>query len=288
MKSSSVFLILGILIISVGLAWIISGGIAEPATQTVTPTPIPATPATAPVTTTVPPVTMVPVTTVPAATVTTIVTAATTPRITSAPASAENIRDHFLEVAYSGTNRLERLNYSSGKSRVVIYAVSAGDDDLALIEKTARDFNAASPSVKLSENIKESGSGDVFIKFLPEEGLSAVSLMDAPVTGPFPEELTRGELYQKGIPAAKIIRGAIYINANLKGDDRRHVLVKSMMYEMGLTGDSSVFSDSVFYGAENTNVDLTTADRKVITMLYSNGAYNGMTVEELQKVIYLP
>ncbi|MFA5268326.1 MAG: DUF2927 domain-containing protein [Methanoregula sp.] len=285
MKSSSVFLILGILIISVGLAWIISGGIAEPAARTVTPTLAPATPTIAPVTTMV---TTVPVTTVPAATVATAVTAATPPGVTSAPASAENIRDHFLEVAYSGTNRLERLNYTSDKSRVVIYAVSAGDDDLALIEKTAKDFNAASPTVKLSENIKESGSGDIVIKFLPEDGLSAVSLMDAPVTGPFPEELTRGELYQKGIPAAKIIRATIYINANLKGDDRRHVLVRSMMYEMGLTGDSSVFSDSVFYGAENTNVDLTTADRKVITMLYSNGAYNGMTVEDLQKVIYLP
>jgi len=283
MKNSSIFLILGILIISVGLAWIISGGIGEPAAQAVPLTPAPVTLTAAPVTTTVPPVT-----TVPAATVTTAMAAATTPRVTSVPASAENIRDHFLEVAYSGTNRLERLNYSSDKSRVVIYAVSAGDDDLALIEKTAKDFNAASPSVKLSENIKESGSGDIVIKFLSEDGLSAVSLMDAPVTGPFPEELTRGELYHKGVTAAKIIRGTIYINANLKGDDRRHVLVKSMMYEMGLTGDSSMFSDSVFYGAENTNVDLTTADRKVITMLYTNGAYNGMTVEELQKVIYLP
>jgi hypothetical protein len=284
MKSSSVFLIIGILIISVGLAWIISGGIGEPAGKAVQPTPVPTTPAVVPVTTTV---TTVPVTTVPPATVATV----TPPQATiapTAPASAADIREHFISVAYSSTNRLERLNYTSDKPRVIIYAVSAGDDDLALIERTARTFNDASPTVKLSENIKESGSGDLFIKFLSQDGLSAVSLNDAPDSGPFLEPLTRGELYQDGVPAAKIIRGAIYINANLKGDAREHVIVRSLMYEMGMTGDSPKFSDSVFYAADNTNDELTAADRKVITMLYTQGAYNGMTMEELQKIIYLP
>ncbi len=284
MKSSSVFLIIGILIISVGLAWIISGGIGGPAAQTASPTLAP-TPV--PVTTIV---TTFPVTTVPPATVATVAPAVTSPPVSvnPTPASAADIREHFISVAYSSTNRLERLNYTADKPRVIIYAVSAGDDDLALIERTARTFNDASPTVKLSENIKESGSGDLFIRFLSQDGLSAISLTDAPDSGPFPEPLTRGELYQNGVPAAKIIRGAIYINANLKGDAREHAIVRSLMYEMGMTGDSPKFSDSVFYAADNTNEDLTAADRKVITMLYAQGAYNGMTIEELQKIIYLP
>ena len=280
MKSSTVFLILGILIVSVGLAWIISGGLVLPVQtnvpQTTTPTII----------------TMVPVTTVtiPETTVPSPVTTVITTQVTTGavPASAGDIREHFVGITYSGTNRLERLNYSASKSRVVICVLSGGDDDIALIEKIVKEFNEASPTLKISENIKESGTGDLFIKFLPGSGLSAVSLADAPDSGSFSEPLTRRELFQGEVSAAKIIRGTMYINADLKGDVRKHVLARSLMYEMGLTGDSSIFSDSIFYTGENTNMDLTSADKKVISMLYSDGTYNGMTMEELQKKIYLP
>jgi hypothetical protein len=203
-------------------------------------------------------------------------------------ASANDIRDHFLDVAYTSTNRLERLNYYTARPRVVISAESASNEDLALIEKTARDFNDASPTVKLSENVKETGTGDLIIKYLPEDGLAVINLPEAPESGPFSEALTRRELYQGSVPAAKILRSTIYINADLKGDARKHVLVRSLMYEMGLTGESTKFSDSVFFAGENTNVDLTTADKKIISMLYAQGVYNGMTIDSLRRVIYIP
>ena len=293
MKSSTVFLVIGIIIVSVGLAWIVSGGPALPAQkdvpQTTPPPVVPSTPS--PGTTGITETTAaVPVTTVTVTTAATAAPAVTTTQTptTTAPASAEDIREHFLDVAYSATSRLERLNYTAATSRVTILAISASDDDIALLENTAKDFNDASPTVKLSENIKESGSGDIVIKFLPQDGLSAVSLTDAPDTGPFTDVLTRTELDQGDVAAAKIIRSTIYINADLQGDTRKHILVRSLMYEMGLTGESSKFPDSVFYAGENTNVNLTSADKKVIAMLYTDGNYNGMTMEDLQKVIYLP
>jgi Protein of unknown function (DUF2927) len=289
MKNSSIFLIIGIIIIAIGLAWIISGGLAGPAAGTVPPAPAPTTVPAVPVTTAAVPVTTAPATTqataVPTVTATSITTLTAT---TAALASADDIRDHFLDVAYLSTNRLERLNYDSSKPRVIISAISASDQDIVLIVKTAQDFNAASPTVKLSENVKETGTGDLFIKFLPADGLSVINLNDAPEAGPFTEDLTHRELYQGNVLAAKILRGTIYINADLKGDARKHVLVRSLMYEMGLTGESTKFTDSVFYAGENTNVDLSSADKKIINMLYSQGFYNDMTMEELRKVIYLP
>ena len=98
----------------------------------------------------------------------------------------------------------------------------ASNEDIALIEKTAKDFNDASPTVKLSENVKETGTGDIFIKYLPKDGLAVIKLADVPESGPFTESLTRTELYQGSEPAAKILRGTIYINAELKDDARRH------------------------------------------------------------------
>lgn len=286
MKGSTVFLVSALIVIAVGLAWIMSGGMYGPAQGTVPPAPVTATivieiPVAA---------TAIPQTPVPAPPPAPAEPSATTPRVTVTPflASANDIRDHFLDVAYSSTNRLERLDYSAARPRVVISAVSAGREDIALIEKIAKDFNDASPTVELSENIKETGTGDLLIKFLPEDGLSAVRLSETPAAGTLSGVLTPKELYQGTVLAAKIQRGTIYINANLKGDARRHALVRSMMYQMGLTGETTRFPDSVFYAGENTNTDLSPLDRKVVAMLYGDNFYNGMTVEELRKIVYIP
>jgi hypothetical protein len=279
MKSSTVFLIFALIIVSVGFAGCTGVGLPGPATTTVPPTQV---------TTTV--VVEVPETTTPIPATSVLVTAAaTTPPATPTPtlATMNDIRQHFIDVAYSYTNRLERLNYNSARPRVVISATSASNDDIALIEKTARDFNEASPTVKLSENVKETGTGDIFIKYLPENGLAVINLADAPESGPFTESLTRTVLYQGSKPAAKILRGTIYINAGLKDNERRHILVKSLMYEMGLTGESTKFPDSVFYAGENTNTVLTSADRKIITMLYSQGYYNGMSLDQVERIVYI-
>lgn len=279
MKSSTIFLILALIIVSVGLAGCINGVMDGPsAKETVPSTQVTTTGAIEiPETTAAIPVTTAPPT-----------TAATAMQTTPTLASANDIRDHFLDVAYTSTNRLERLNYPTIRPKVVISAESASNEDLALIEKTARDFNDASPTVKLSENVKETGTGDIIIKYLSQDGLAVINLADAPESGPFSEALTRREIYQGSVPAAKILRGTIYINADLRGNARKHVLVRSLMYEMGLTGESTKFSDSVFYAGENTNINLTSADKKIISMLYAQGVYNGMTVDDLRRVIYIP
>jgi hypothetical protein len=283
MKSSTILLVLGVVIIAVGLAWIISGGIAAPAVNNVPQTTA---------TTTIPTTTVIPATTVPAATLPTVATAAPTVTASAVPIvtaiSADDITSLFLEVAYTGTNQLERVDYNSAKPRLTVVALSASNDDIAVIEKTAKDFNEASQTVKISENIKESGTGDIFIKFLPEDGLSAIKLSDIADSGTLTEVLTRRELYQGSKIGAKVMRGTVYINANLKDKDRKHMLVRSLLYQMGMTGETTKFSDSVFYAGENTNIDLTSSDKKVINILYQTAFYNGMTMDELRKYVYLP
>jgi hypothetical protein len=285
MKSSSIFLILGIIIVSVGLAWIISGGMSGPAAGTIPQTPAPTTVPVVPVTTAA-----VPVTTVPVTTAATVAPTVTTTRITTTvtSVSGDDIRNHFLDIAYTSTNRLELLDAYSARSRIILSALSASDDDIAVIENTAKSFNDASTTVKLSENVKETDKADILIKFLPEEGMSAIDLNTAPDSGTFSDVLTRTELYQGDMPAAKILRGTIYINANLKGEAKKHVLVRSLMYEMGLTGETTKYPDSIFYAEENTNVNFAPIDTKAIAMLYNSGFTNGMTGEDLRRIIYIP
>jgi Protein of unknown function (DUF2927) len=288
MKSSTILLVLGVVIIAVGLAWIISGGMGAPAENTVPQTTATKTvPATVAVTTTV-----IPSITTPAATLVTVATAAPAVTTSAVPVvtaiSADDITSLFLDVAYTSTNRLERVNYNAAKPRLTVVALSAGNDDIALIEKTAKEFNEASQTVKISENIKESGTGDIFIKYLPEDGLSAITLSTIADSGTLTDALTRRELYQGNRIGAKVMRGTVYINANLKDRERKHMLVRGLLYQMGMTGETTKFSDSVFYAGENTNTDLTSSDKKVINILYQTAFYNSMTMDELRKYVYLP
>jgi hypothetical protein len=288
MKSSTILLVLGFVIVAVGAAWIISGGIGAPAENTVPQITVTKTvPATVAETATI----ILPTTIPPAvsAIVTTAAPAVTTSAIPVVTAiSADEITSLFLDVAYTGTNRLERVNYNAAKPRLTVVALSAGNDDIALIEKTAKEFNEASQTVKISENIKESGTGDIYIKYLPEDGLSAITLSTIADSGTLTDALTRRELYQGNRIGAKVMRGTVYINANLKDRERKHMLVRGLLYQMGMTGETTKFSDSVFYAGENTNTDLTSSDKKVINILYQTAFYNGMTMEELRKFIYLP
>jgi len=283
MKSSTILLVLGVVIIAVGLAWIISGGMGAPAENTVPQTTA---------TKTMPVTTAIPATIVPAATSATVATVATAVPTSAVPVvtaiSADDITSLFLDVAYTSTNRLERVNFNSAKPRLTVVALSAGNDDIALIEKTAKEFNEASQTVKISENIKESGTGDIFIKYLPEDGLSAITLSTIADSGTLTEALTRRELYQGNRIGAKVMRGTVYINANLKDRERKHMLVRGLLYQMGMTGETTKFSDSVFYAGENTNIDLTSSDKRVINILYQTAFYNGMTMDELRKYVYLP
>ena len=283
MKSSTILLVLGVVIIAVGLAWIISGGMGAPAEKTVPQTTA---------TITIPATTAIPATIVPAATSATVATVATAVPTSAVPVvtaiSADDITSLFLDVAYTSTNRLERVNFNSAKPRLTVVALSAGNDDIALIEKTAKEFNEASQTVKISENIKESGTGDIFIKYLPEDGLSAITLSTIADSGTLTEALTRRELYQGNRIGAKVMRGTVYINANLKDRERKHMLVRGLLYQMGMTGETTKFSDSVFYAGENTNIDLTSSDKRVINILYQTAFYNGMTMDELRKYVYLP
>ncbi len=295
MKGTTAALIFGMLIISIGLAWILTGGISPaadvspPTGPTLVPTPVPVTTVREPVVT-ISPVASLPAvpsitTGAPEITQTLVITETTQPERTF---SANQVRDHFLDIAYASTNRLERLNYSESHPRVTVSLVSGVDSDKAVIADTAQEFNAVSRDVKISEMPKEGDSGDVVIKFLPATGLNVIALNDIPGAGPFNESLTRGELKYKGVVAARIMRGTIYVNGDLERNAENHILARSLMYELGVTGETTVYPESLFYSGDNTNTKLSAVDQKAIALLYEPGLANGMTLDDLKKVIYIP
>lgn len=292
MKGTTAALVFGIIILAIIGAWVLTGGAGSPAGSATPPaatTAPPLTPAPATAVPSLPATPTTEATAAPSATITTAVpatTAATRPAVTT-PVSAEQANAHFLAVAYSATNRLERYNYTATQNRLVISALTPTVEDLAAMEAVAKEFNGISRTIKVSENIKEGSNGNIIVKFLPETGLSQIVLSDIPDPGPDKESLTRREFSYQGKPTAKIVRGTIYINNNLAGDARTHAIARSIYYELGVTGDTADYPDSLFYAGENTNTALNTVDKKAVDILYEPGLANSMTLEDIKKVVYI-
>ena len=220
---------------------------------------------------------------------TTLPYATTTIRPTTSPeslVSADEARDHFMDIAYSATNEIVRYNFTDYPNPLVIKLVTPDNTDTVFLLATIKDFNGASQTVRISEKIiEERGEGDITIKFLPDSGLDSIRLHDVSYSGP---SMKRREFTYQGKPAAKTLWDTIYINSNLKGDARNHTIARCLFYELGVTGETTKYPDSVFYAEENTNTRLNAADKKAITILYGTSLSQGMTLEDLRKVIYFP
>ena len=287
MKTGWAFLLTGIGIIAVGIALILTGWpAAEPgpagsppgsATPAATPgpgyspveTPTTGAPAASPDT-------AAPTLTAPASPATEVPAAQATAKL-----SSDDIKMHFMDLAYGAGNAyLERWNATENGGRLIISVTANKNADILLLETAAHEFNSVSQTIQLSERIKEGPNGNIAIKFIPADGMDGIALNTSP-------DLTTREFRQGGVTTAKISHGAIYLNADLKGDVRNHTLIRSLFYEMGFVGDTRKYPDSVFYAEDNTNVNLTYADLKAIGIMYGTGLMHGMRVSDVKQAVYI-
>ncbi|MCK9631743.1 MAG: DUF2927 domain-containing protein [Methanoregula sp.] len=278
MKAGWAFLLSGIFIIAVGLAWIFTGwSPGSPASspgQSSSPSLFPGFPSLGPSAGEGAVATQAPVTPTP--------TVPETPAAQETPAlSSDDIRLHFLDLAFgAGNANLERWNATDNNGRIVIALTANNNADTRLLENAVREFNSVSKTNQISEMIKQGGTGDITIKFIPESGMGGIAINAS-------DGRTPREFSVDGVTAAKISRGSVYINANLKGDVRNHTLIRSLFYELGVAGDSDTYPDSVFYSGNNTNTNLTYADKKAIEIMYGSGLTPGMSVNEVKGIIYI-
>jgi hypothetical protein len=205
-----------------------------------------------------------------------------TPEVQNTPKlSSDDIKLHFLDLAFGADNAyLNRLNATDNKGRIIISVSGNNNADIQLLENAAREFNSVSQTNQLSERIKQASSGDITIKFIPENGMEGIAINTS-------DSRSTREITVDGITAAKIAKGSVYINANLKGDVRNHTLIRSLFYELGVVGDSYTYPDSVFYSGDNTNTLLTYADLKAIEVMYGRDLTPGMSANDVKGIIYI-
>lgn len=268
MKAGWGFIISGIIIIAIGIIWLLFGmsamDIGQDITTTVTlPQVLP---------TSAPPTT-VSVTAVP--TVTAIVTEAIAP-------SADAAKLHFLDLAFSAGNPyLERWSEAQNNGRIVVSMVGNRDADAMAVQTAIQEFNSLSRTNQISTQVKQgSATGDIVIKFVTDDGMSAIPLNTS-------ESLTNKEFVQDGISVAKVTLGTIYVNNDLKGDERSHVILRSLFYELGLVGATDLYPDSLFSSGTSSTTTLSPIDREAIRILYGTSLKPGMTANEVRGLLFV-
>jgi hypothetical protein len=267
MKPRKFFCFLAALVI----VFVISAGCTAPSPSQPLPSP---TQTPAPVTATTP----LPIETTPALTIPTSLPptpAVTTPQ----PISSEDIALHFMDIAFgSGNTQLDRLPYNptAQKPRNTLSLFNGDTADLALIESFVNDFNDLSATTQFSTNIKTTSTADIVLQFVSQTGMDAID-----------KDRYSKVFKSGGVSFAKIGTGTIYINGDLKGDQRSHIILRSLLYELGFKGESLKYPDSIFYYQDNTNTQLSLIDRKAIQIMYGAGLYPGMTVSDVKNVVYV-
>jgi hypothetical protein len=199
------------------------------------------------------------------------------PITTTQSITSDDVTQHFMDIAFgSGTTQLDRLPYNptSQKPRDTLSIFNGNSDDMALLLSFISEFNDLSATNQFSENIKTTSTADTVIQFVAQTGMDAI-----------PKESYSKEFKSGTISYAKIGTGIIYINDNLKGDLRNHIILRSFLYELGCKGETLKYSDSMFYYDDNTNTRLSLIDKKAIQIMYGAGLYRGMTVADVKNVV---
>jgi hypothetical protein len=256
----AVFFTLAVILLVMGV--VVAGCIADDTTNT---TKANKTPTAKPKTTTKTPT--------PTETTTTVVK--TVP--TTIPITADSIKKHFMDITFGGGNSvLERLP-STGKFDVSILPNT--DKDEEFIEDFLVEFNGLSSTAKLFENVKYGSQGFIKIRFVTPTGLEFVDLSSNQTT------TMKKAFVSGGVLKAKVLFDTIYINQELKGEERNHTILRSLLYELGFKGESYAYPDSVFYFQDNTNANLTFLDQKAIEIMYGSALRNGMRADTAKAAV---
>jgi hypothetical protein len=227
----------------------------------VTPTP-------SPVLTTIPPITTV---------LQVTPTPSLPPVTTTRSITSDDVTQHFMDIAFgSGTTQLDRLAYypTGQKPRDTLSIFNGNSADMALLQSFISEFNDLSATNQFSENIKTTSTADTVLQFVAQTGMDAIPM------GSYSKEFKSGT-----VSYAKVGSGIIYINDNLKGDLRTHIIIRSFLYELGCKGESLKYPESMFYYDDNTNTRLSLIDKKAIQIMYGAGLYRGMTVADVKNVV---
>ncbi|PKL59303.1 MAG: hypothetical protein CVV33_08535 [Methanomicrobiales archaeon HGW-Methanomicrobiales-4] len=77
----------------------------------------------------------------------------------------------------------------------------------------------------------------------------------------------------------------VYLWDGLSVNERKYLIIKSLLWGIGLHGETSTHPDSFFYKKADSEVSLSNLDMEVIKLLYGGRLSSGMTPDQIRKAL---
>ena len=186
-----------------------------------------------------------------------------TPRMTANPNSKSDVNRRFQDVVFG--NEAQFLNRWENRNVKLGIAGEYTREDIEILQNFVIRFNNVSDTTHLTLPY-ESESQEFMIHFVPS---SFFSTIDENKADKVVRNTVTGEVYFADVTFNNswVETDIIYINSRFTGDERKYLILRALLYDMGFEG----YSDdpaSIFYFNPRTT-ELSEMDWAVINLLYS-------------------
>jgi hypothetical protein len=200
----------------------------------------------------------------------------------------EEISEHLLDISFGRDNSNLTLLNKDLKYMIWFDAVYTNEDINASLE-FARLFNNLSSTSQfedesvmtgdLMNNYEEKPNYYYNIKIAPKQFLEEYKKNT--YQSSIEEILTDNNGDLIGILADTYV----YLWDGLSSSDRKYFITKSLLWSIGLHGQTSTYPDSFFYKGADRSTNLSTLDKEVIKLLYGGRLKTGMAPDEIYKAL---
>lgn len=230
------------------------------------------------------PVTSIPVTTILQTTPPPQTPVPASPTLAPEPVlTDESIKKHFLNIAFGrDSNYIRKYSQDSGE-KVSFYLSGKFDEgDKALIENFSREYNMITTTSTFADEVLKSKQdaypGEINLVFFPAESLKS---MEESGIRHKEVNIRSGDIQFYLMHSGD----TLYFNTDLSGDERKHAIMKGLLYYLGYPGQTYDYPSSIFYANGYTNTLLSPIDVAAINTMYDGRIYSGMSFDAVKRVL---
>jgi len=215
-------------------------------------------------------------------------TATPLPATTVATFTRDQVSELFIDIAFGCDNtRVNKFSPSSDNHMFYSLEGQVRNDDIIFMKNFTRSYNRLMSVEAFSDDPFSSQGNPIVIyplNSLDSLEKSFIACQELDQKSGVPLYMIYKPIIEQPSGRKDVIT-KIYLNSDLRGAERNHYLERAMLHYLGFPGQTYSYPDSVFFYNTQTNVDLSAIDVEAVRTMYNPGVYQGMTVEEVRRLL---
>ncbi|MDD1729210.1 MAG: hypothetical protein LUQ50_09075 [Methanospirillum sp.] len=199
-----------------------------------------------------------------------------------------DILEHLLNILFGRDNPNTVLLHSD-RDYMIWFDEEYASDDIKTVLAFAREFNNLSSTARFEEDSVLTGDLKNNYEQIPyyyyQIKITSRQFLDNYKKDHY-KPASEEQLHDSGGTLVGFIApGYVYLWDGLSEPERRYFLVKSLLWELGLHGETNAYPDSFFYKKVNSSAKLSQIDKEAISLLYGGRLSTNMTADSVRKAL---